>query len=141
MCVNNLPKVVTWKQNGRESNWRNSDTLTTTSPGHTHTCRLELRSATGESSIRDGDFFLCGGRYWRRANECPALDFGRRISADYFAAGWARLASILLRRLSAVQAAAAAAATVAAATQGCSVRCISRESTPIKRQLNASSTT
>ena len=41
MCVNNLPKVVTWKWNGRESNPRpfvsRANTLTITPPGHRET--------------------------------------------------------------------------------------------------------
>ena len=42
MCVNNLPKVVAWKRNGRESNCdplcRESSIITITPPGHAVIC-------------------------------------------------------------------------------------------------------
>ena len=49
MCVNNLPKVVTWKRNGRESNRdirrRKSNALTTTLPGVCRAVWLIILSA------------------------------------------------------------------------------------------------
>ena len=49
-CVNNLPKVVTWKWNGQESNPRpfvsRANTLTITPPGHTHTSLPPVNCST-----------------------------------------------------------------------------------------------
>ena len=48
MGVNNLPRVVTWKRNGQESNpWpldRKSNALTITTPSHTTHIRIEMFS-------------------------------------------------------------------------------------------------
>ena len=54
VCVNNLPKVVTWKWNGRESNPRpfvsRANTLTIIPPGHTRKTALNQGPKTDRPS-------------------------------------------------------------------------------------------
>ena len=53
ICVNNLPKVVTWKRNGRKSNPRPFETLalTITPPGHIYVLTDEWLLITGDREL------------------------------------------------------------------------------------------